>query len=1100
MNKLNYITVLYQFIQKLFVNNGNKIPAFFIIKVIWNNCSNKQFFGILNNYLLNLKVFILLVTVFFSGNLFLAAQDTLLVKGYVLDGASRPVANVSVEVEGSFEVPSISNDQGQFSFTTANGNVWINVVPSGAYKNKRLFLGNRTELTIYLTDENTASGDDPVQILSQVLPKRNALSSLGVLNTENVRQTPALTIDQIIQGRISGAHVVNRSGDFGSGAVTAIRGLNSLNANTEPLYVIDGIPISFTGVFNSNITGFSYNPLLGLNPLDISDVVVVKDQTATAAYGSKASNGLIFIKTLDPSATQTTIDLDLRTGYSLAPSRQISQLDGVQHKTLVNQLLFSSGSNEEFIAEQYPNLFLTPDDDRYVDYQHNTNWQDLIFTDAAFTNLNISVKGGDEAAKYGLSFGYQKGDGIIKSTGYEGYNIRFVSLVNIFTWLKMNASVSLSYNLSELKESGKMKETSPILSSLGKSPLLNPYKYDDSGQQIQVLADVDELGVSNPQAIIDNYEASNNNFNFMTGLGLEATLKKNLLLKSNFGLTYNLLKERLFMPNQGMELYYNSEAINVSKAANNNFSSIYNNTYLSFNKTFGNDHHLTSNTGIHFLTNQYDYDWGLTKNAHENDQYRMLQDGTSSLREYGGVNRLWNWMSLYESITYNFRDKYLASAVLSLDGSSRVGREAAGTFKILDVPFGMFYSLGLGWRISNEPFLINKSWLEELKFRLSAGKSGNDDIGESNASRYYEAVRFRQTSGLVPGTVPNDKLTYEKVTQVNAGLDISLWGNRVTASVDVFNSVVNDMLIYSPMQSYFGYKFRPENAGSMQNRGVDLSLFLRIVEQNNFKWDIQFNYSGVKNKINEIAGGKNVTEINGAEIVNMVGETANSFYGYIFEGVYKTSDEAEAANLVNDKLVAYRAGDAVFSDLSGPNGQPDGIINDYDKTVIGSAMPNFYGGVSNTFRYKRWALNAFLQMVNGNEIFNYVRFRNESMTGLENQSIHVLNRWLYQGQQTEVPRALYDDPIGNSSFSTRWIEDGSYLRVKNVSLSYTIPNDFLAFRNAQFYLSASNVLTFSKYLGYDPEFAHSRNQIEQGIDYGQTPQPRQFIVGVKLGL
>ena len=978
--------------------------------------------------------------------------------------------------------------------------MWINVVPSGEYKNKRFFLANRTNLTIYLTGETVFSGDDPVQILSQEFPKRNALSSLAILNTENVRQIPALTVDQVLQGRISGAQVVNRSGDFGSGAVTRIRGINSLNANTEPLYVIDGIPISFTGVFNSKITGFTYNPLLGLNPLDISDAVIVKDQTATVAYGSKASNGLVLIKTLDPSATQTIIDLDIRTGYSLSPAQNIAQLDAVQHKTLVNQLLFSSGMNEELIGEQYPNLFLVPGDDRYIDYQHNTNWQDLIFRDASFTNLNISVKGGDEAAKYGLSFGYQKGDGIIKSTGYEGYNIRFVSLVNIFTWLKMNASVSLSYNLSELKESGKAQETSPILSSLGKSPLLNPFKYDNSGQEIQVLADVDELGVSNPQAIIDNFEASNNNFNFLTGIGLEATLTKNLLLKSSFGLTYNLLKERLFMPNQGMELYYNNEAINVSNAANNNFSSIYNNTYLNFSKTWNNDHHFTSNSGIHILVNEYDFDWGLTKNAHENDQYRMLQDGTSSLREYDGINRAWNWMSLYESATYNYRDKYLASAVLSLDGSSRVGKQASGTLKLMDIPFGVFYSFGLGWRISNESFLINKSWLEELKLRITYGVSGNDDIGESNASRYYEAVRFRQTSGLVPGTVPNEKLTYETVAQLNGGLDLSLWGGRLSTSVDVFRSHIDNMLIYSPLESYFGYNFRPENAGSMQNTGLDLNFYLRIVEGKNFKWDFDINYSKVANEIIEIAGDKQVTAINGAEIVNMIGEKANSFYGYVFEGVYQTSAQAEAANLRNDKLVLYRAGDAIFKDLSGPNGQPDGIINDYDKKVIGSSMPDFYGGVSNTFRYKNWALNVFIQSVVGNELFNFVRYKNESMKGLENQSIHVLNRWLYQGQETDVPRALYNDPVGNSSFSTRWIEDGSYLRIKNVSLSYTIPNSFLAFRNAQFYFSVNNVFTYTKYLGYDPEFAHSRNQVEQGIDYGQTPQPRQFIVGVKLGL
>jgi hypothetical protein len=238
----------------------------------------------------------------------------------------------------------------------------------------------------------------------------------------------------------------------------------------------------------------------------------------------------------------------------------------------------------------------------------------------------------------------------------------------------------------------------------------------------------------------------------------------------------------------------------------------------------------------------------------------------------------------------------------------------------------------------------------------------------------------------------------------------------------------------------------------------------------------------------------------GGETVNMVGEAANSFYGYIFEGVYATTQDAQNAGLVNDKFVPYRAGDAIFKDISGPGNQPDGIINQYDKTVIGSSLPEYFGGVSNTFRVGKFALTAFVQAVKGNEVFNYVRFQNENMDGLKNQSSSVLNRWQYEGHVTEVPRALWQDPVGNASFSTRWIEDGSFLRLKNVSLSYTIPNEFLSFKNAQFYVTASNVYTLSKYLGYDPEFAYSQMQLDQGVDYGLTPQPRQIMVGIKLGL
>jgi TonB-linked SusC/RagA family outer membrane protein len=487
-------------------------------------------------------------------------------------------------------------------------------------------------------------------------------------------------------------------------------------------------------------------------------------------------------------------------------------------------------------------------------------------------------------------------------------------------------------------------------------------------------------------------------------------------------------------------------------------------------------------------------------NSHENDQYQNLQDGTPNLRRKGGKSRNWNWISIYENMNYTFKDKYLVTVSVSLDGSSRVGKNAIHTIKIANNPFGLFYAGGVGWRLSNESFLNKISWLDELKLRMTYGISGNDDIGESNASDYFESGNFRETVGLYPAIIPNKTLSYETVSQINAGVDISLFGSRVRATMDVFRSTVNDMLILTPLKSYYGYSYRPENGGDMRNTGIEMNASFRIIDGRSFKWDIQANVSKVKNEVLALNGDKLISQVEGAEIVNQVGYAANSFYGYIFKGVYNSAEEAKTANLMNEKFVKYSAGDAIFVDLSGPYGTPDGVINQYDKTNIGSSIPEIYGGLQNTFTYKKWTLNTLINFVSGNEIFNYVRSKNESMTGLENQSTTVLNRWQYDRQVTDVPRAIWDDPIGNSSFSTRWIEDGSILRVQNISLSYRIPNRFLEFRNAEFYVSANNILSLSKYLGYDPEFSYSYSHAEQGIDYGQTPQPRQFVIGIKLGL
>ena len=255
-----------------------------------------------------------------------------------------------------------------------------------------------------------------------------------------------------------------------------------------------------------------------------------------------------------------------------------------------------------------------------------------------------------------------------------------------------------------------------------------------------------------------------------------------------------------------------------------------------------------------------------------------------------------------------------------------------------------------------------------------------------------------------------------------------------------------------------------------------------------------------KNEVLQIKGDKLITNVEGAEIVNMVGQPANSYFGYIFKGVYATQDEANAANLLSDRDIKFQAGDAIYEDISGPQNTPDGRINNYDKVVLGSAAPEYFGGLTNIFYYKRFSFSTTIQFVTGNELYNYVRYKNESMSTLANQSQTVLNRWQYDGQETDIPRALWKDPVGNSYFSTRWIEDGSYLRIKNISLSYKIPNRFLMFNYAEIYVSANNIFVFSKYLGYDPEFAFSYDQITQGIDYGLMPQARQFIAGIKIGL
>lgn len=1039
----------------------------------------------------------LLFALLIAGSSALLAQDTLVVKGVVKGGGGIPVSNVALSVEGSSVLPVITDSTGAFTMQVPSGSSWIIVSPTGNWKPRRIYLNDRNELSIYLSSMDQRSGDDPLLVLNQERLRKDMATAFSEPDMSERHHSSAFTIDEYMQGNVAGMYTVNRSGDIGSGAVPTLRGVRSIYANNAPLYVVDGIPVNSLNLFSSKLEGYQYNALLGINAFDVSGVTVVKDPVYSASYGSKGSNGIVFVQTLDPSVTQTTIDVDARFGYSLAPANKIPQLNASQHRTLMNELLFSTGQEEEVMREQFSTLFSELGDDDYIRYQHDTKWQDLIYDDAFFYNLNLNVKGGDEIARYGLSFGYLSGDGIVKNTGFTGYNLRFVSLLNIFTWLKMDAGVALSNNNSMLKESAIISETSPIMTSLAKSPLLGPYQYDTDGNQLTTLEQVDGIGISNPLAVIENYEATNVNYNFTSFIGAEFTINREFSVRTKVSYNYDVMKETQFLPNLGMEVYDNDEAYNISRAANNSLNSFFNNTYMLYKKDIGTDHSIISNTGMNIMSNSYEFDFGLTKNAHPNDEYRDLSDGQNNLREIGGANRDWTWISFYENISYTYRDKYLVTASLNLDGSSRVGKEADNTIKLGGQPYGFFYSAGLAWRISDESFMKNLSWMEEMKLRLSYGKVGNDDIGESSSSNYYQAVKFRETVGLYPALLSNDNLTYETVSTLNGGIDLSFLGNRFMISADYFVSNTSDMIIFAPIEAYFGYDFRIENGGKMNNKGIELSAFLRVVDGSSFKWDIKGTFSKVDNEVTEIKGDKLVYNIPGGQKVNQIGSPANSFYGYIFEGVYTS---APVNPVMNDRGMLFGAGDAIYKDISGADGLPDGIINEHDKTIIGSANPDFFGAITTVLSYKRFSLSGTLQYVVGPEVYNYVRYKNERMIDLSNQSVNVLSRWQYDGQETNVPRAVWDDPMGNSDFSSRWIEDGSFLRVKNITVSYKLTTDWLFLRNAEIYVSGNNLFTQTDYLGYDPEFAYSHSQIYQGVDYGLTPQARQIIAGIKVGL
>lgn len=1026
-------------------------------------------------------------------------QEGITINGIVRGMNNKGVPDVSVSVQGVVSSPEVTDSSGHFSVIVPDKNARLILTPPGLYKARTLYLGGRKKLEIKLTRSDLPDNRDLEKHVFGYLPRRDNITSSSFLQTEVIQNKPYQSVDEYFTGNLSGIWGIGRSGMPGSGAVNYIAGIHSMNTNTQPLYIIDGLPIEIHGIMNSQLDGFAYNPLSGLNPSDITNLTVLKDNAIASLYGVRGSNGIVLIETLKPTAVQTTIDVSYRTGVSTSPG-QIPQLESDQYRTYAKEVLMTSGLQEEEFPKIYPGLYYAESDDESFIYTNNTNWQDIIFRDAIMHDLYFRINGGDEIAKYGLSIGYQDDQGILKNTSFDRFSVRFVGGFNMFSWLKFNVSSNLSSNTSFLKESSRSYQTSPILSSLLKNPLMRPYKFDATGNPLSVREDVEELGVSNPQSIIEGFEARNKNYRFLTTLRIEGEISDYLTFNMLIGVNFNSLNEKIFKPNLGMELYYDGEAYNVSSALSNSLFSFANDNYFNYKRSFGNSHTLHANAGMRINTSKYQYDWGIAKNAHENDEYTTLQSGTSNLQELGGNNGNWNRLSIYGNLKYTLLERYGLTVGASVENSTRIGPAARNVLFVSEIPFGIFYGTGMFWRISNEPFLKDVSWIDELKLRMSYGKSGNDDIGNYDGFNYLYLVHYRNATGMVPGPLTDESLSFEESYHLNTGIDFSTWGNRIYFSAELFQNRTDNLLVYKMQEYYLGHVYMPENNGEIENRGWEANLFSRILEKSAWSVDIGMNFSHFSNKVLSIANDQLITPFLGGEYLSETESNMLGFFGYRFEGVFSTSEEARLANLTSENGLPYGAGDAKYADISGPDGNPDGIIDDYDKTIIGSPIPDYTGGISASLRYKNWRLDIMLQGVYGNELFNYVRSVNESMSSIYNQSSAVLNRWQYEGQITDVPRSLWEDPLNNSAFSSRWIEDGSYLRLKNVTLSYEIPDQFLIFRNAEFWISGSNIFTWTRYLGYDPEFAISYKTMEQGIDYGITPYTQTFLVGINFGL
>jgi TonB-linked SusC/RagA family outer membrane protein len=872
-----------------------------------------------------------------------------------------------------------------------------------------------------------------------------------------------------------------------------LRGINSLYATNQPLIIVDGI-IFDNANYGSLIAGSYTDPLSTIDPKDIDNITVIKD--GSSIYGTKGANGVIIITTARAKELGTKIDFAIYGGTNFKPA-EYPVMDAGEHRIYLSEILKSKGLTDAQIqALPYMNDDKANPD--YYRYHNNTDWQDQVYQQSSAKNIYLKVTGGDNIAKYALSLGYMKNGGVTKGTGLTRSNMRFNGDLNLNRKLTATTNLSFTFNDQDLRDQGTASKTNPVFLALVKSPLLRVKEVSEAGIESPVFAGRDTFNITNPVVITDNASGSRTNYRFFGSIGFNYEVIKSLSIETRIGVIYDKTRESFFIPAKGVTPDTLSNDIVSSRSGSmvKSFFSLYNDTRMSYRKRFHNVHDLSARIGLRYLRSKAEQDFGLGYNS-PIDQLVSVQFGSNALRQVGGSIGESSWLNTYLNADYSYSDKYFLSFNMAMDGSSRFGKEIPGALDISGNKYAVLPSIAAAWLISSEKILKGKR-IDLLKIRASYGLAGNDDIGNYTARQTYISQNLLGMQGLVRSGFGNNQLQWETTTKLNAGLDVSVLNERINLAFDVYRDKTDKMLVYEAAPPASGADFTLTNSGAMTTKGIEASINARIINKV-FKWDVGFNIAKTASEIDRLPVERVLTSFSGATYITQVGAVPNLFYGYKTNGVFISDNAAAQENLSLRKpdgsLVGFKGGDIRFVDINN-----DHVIDENDRQVIGNPNPDFFGAITTKLTYKQFSLEALLTFIQGNDSYNYTRSQLEGELNYYNQTTAIINRWKTDGDATNIPKATWGDPMGNSRFSDRWIEDGSYLRLRTVSLSYNIPIRKSIFQYAAVYVTGNNLFTLTRYKGFDPEFSASESIFGQGIDNTLEPQVRSVQVGLRIGL
>ena len=1008
------------------------------------------------------KKFLLMLSVVVLSMSTTMAQSS--ISGKVLDDKGAPMVGATVLVKGT-TAGMVTDLDGNYSLEVPKGATTL-VFSFVGFNPVEESIGNRTVINVAMSYNSILN--EVVVVGYGTQTKKELTGSVSKVSAETLSKLPITSVDQALQGQASGVQVTTNSGTPGGGVSIRVRGPSSITASNQPLYVVDGIPINTGNYSQLGVGGQATNAISDLNPTDIASIEILKDAAAASIYGSRGSNGVVLITTKRGKAGKSKISLNTYYGTQEA-WRRIEPQTGQEHIGTINEARRNVG-----LAPLY-----TPADSTNA---ANTNWQTEIFRSAPISNTDLSFEGGTERLQYRLSGSYFDQKGIIIGSSFNRVSVRANIDNRLTDKLKLSFSSSYSRSLSN-----RLNNDNNIYGVVSAAFLTGghiPVKNADGTYARDPFSSV-ENPVS--AALLPVFQAPTQRI--LSNLSLDWEIAEGLTARTNVGADLINYREFRFYPStvpaaagvrgQGFETLFNDH-------------NLINENLLFYKNKFGG---LKTDlvVGLSFQKDRSETLFAQGENFTGNTVQTL--NASSVKKDIQSTKSLWGINSQFARMNLSYEGRYILSGSIRRDGASRFGKGNR---------YGVFPGVSAAWIISDEAFLKDNKTLSNLKFKAGWGIRGNSNIGNFASRALIGAgFNYNQIAGLAPTQLGNNDLTWEQREDLTAGVEIGLFKDRVSLEVEGYQANTNALLLDRPLPFTSGYGNISQNVGKMENKGIDMKITTQNIVSKNFTWSTTFNVSTYKNKVTDIV---NEFAAGFASYVD-TGYALGSFRGYRVSNIFQNQGEIDAVNQIAKEKTgrttavyqstATRPGDIKFIDING-----DGVITSADQEIIGDANAKWFGGITNDFTIYGVDLSFFFQFMQGNQIYNNTRGFSEGMNSVFGQFASIRNRWTPTNTNTDIPRAAWGDPNNNRRASTRFLEDGSYMRLKNVSVGYSLPSSIISkmrLGSLRVYYSGQNLLTFTKYKGLDPEIStFGETNTAPGTDFLTFPQARTHTVGLNV--